>query len=127
MKEIQNPVLRGLLIFVGVVSVGLGFLGMFLPILPTTPFLLLAAACFIRSSKKMHNWLMTNRIFGNYIKSYLEGKGIPLRVKILTITLLWITIPYSVIFIIDVFLVRFVLLIIAITVTVHVVLIKTFR
>ncbi len=125
MNEIQNPILRFLLVIAGVICVGLGILGIFLPILPTTPFLLLAAVCFIRSSRKMYDWLLTNRLFGNHLKSYLMGKGISRKVKIGTISFLWITIVLSAFFVTDIYIVRLFLLMIALSVTVHIVLIKS--
>jgi len=70
---------RVALIVVGTISTALGILGIFVPILPTTPFLLLAAACYSRSSQRFYDWLLNNKYFGNYIRNYLEKKGIPLR------------------------------------------------
>ena len=68
-----------------------GIVGIFLPLLPTTPFLLLAAFCYARSSQRFYTWLMTNRWFGEYIKNYRDGKGIPVRIKVCKIGLLWLT------------------------------------
>jgi len=106
---------------------GLGILGIFLPLLPTTPFLLIAAACYIRSSEKFYNWLINNKWLGNYIKNYLEGKGVPLKVKVLSISLLWITIGYSVVFVVHIFLIRVILILIAIGVTIHIFSIRTLK
>ena len=118
---------RGVLIIAGTFFVGLGILGIFLPLLPTTPFLLLAAACYARSSERFYNWLLNNRWFGNYIKNYLEGKGAPLRVKVLSISFLWIAIGYSVALVVDIFLVRILLILIAIGVTIHILSIRTLK
>ena len=107
------------LIIAGTLSVGLGILGIFLPVLPTTPFLLLAAACYARSSERFYNWLLNNRWFGNYIKNYREKRGLTLKVKVLTISLLWIAIGYS-IFRVDILTVRIILILIAIGVTTHI-------
>ena len=63
------------LILVGSLSIGLAFLGIFLPLLPTTPFLLLAAACYLRSSDRFYHWLIYHKWFGNYIRNYREGRG----------------------------------------------------
>ena len=87
-KRYTNKYLRWLLIAAGTVSILLGILGIILPLLPTTPFLLLAAASYARSSVKFYNWLINNRFFGSYIKNYREGKGIPLRVKVSAISFL---------------------------------------
>ena len=123
----SNRFIRWVLIAAGTIFVGLGTLGIFLPILPTTPFLLLAAACYARSSKRFYNRLINNKWFGAYIKNYREGKGIPLKVKVYTISLLWITILFSAFFFISIFWVRVVLILIAVGVTVHVLIIKTYR
>jgi len=80
----------------GCIAVALGVLGIFLPLLPTTPFLLLASACFARGSTRMHAWLLGNSVFGEYLRNFEEGRGIPLRAKITAITLLWLSLAYSV-------------------------------
>ncbi len=102
-RQITNNLSRWALIATGTFFVGLGIFGIFLPLLPTTPFLLLAAACYARSSKRFYNWLLNNKWFGNYIKNYRERKGIPLKIKILSISFLWIAIGYSAIFIVHIF------------------------
>jgi len=118
---------KGLLIVIGSLFVGLGVIGIVVPLLPTTPFLLLAAACYIRSSKRLYHWLMNNKLFGRYIKDYREGRGVPIGVKVLTIVLLWVTIGYSVVYVVKIFLVRVILILIAIIVTIHIFSIKTLR
>jgi uncharacterized membrane protein YbaN (DUF454 family) len=117
--------LKAFLIAIGFLAVGLGILGMFLPVLPTTPFLLLAAACFAKSSKRFYHWLLNNKWFGSYIKNYREGKGIPLKIKILSMGFMWVTILTSSIFFIDNIYIRILLIVIAIIVTIHISLIKT--
>jgi uncharacterized membrane protein YbaN (DUF454 family) len=87
---------KALLIFFGTVFVGLGVLGMFLPLVPTTVFLLLAAYCYSRSSERFHNWLLTNRWCGKYIKDYQEGKGMTAAHKVKAILLLWASIGFSI-------------------------------
>jgi len=87
---------RYLLIALGTICLAIGIVGIFTPILPTTPFLLLAAACYLRSSPRFHRWLMNNRVFGGYIRNYTEGRGIPVKVKLFTIALLWVTIGISI-------------------------------
>ncbi len=118
---IANRLLRFILIFLGTISLGLGIIGVFLPLLPTTPFLLLSAACYVRSSKRFYNWLMNNKLLGKYIKNYLDGKGIPLKVKIYAISLLWFTILLSIYFFINNYLVELILVVIAICVTIHII------
>ena len=119
--------MRIILIVTGTFFVGLGILGIFMPILPTTPFLLLAAACYARSSQRFYDWLLTNRWFGNYIRNYLQGKGISLKLKILTIAILWLTIICSVTFAVHDLLVRLILILIAIGVTIHILSVRTFK
>ena len=127
MEKKPNQLLKWILIIAGTFFLGLGIIGIFLPILPTTPFLLLAAACYARSSKKFYDWLLNNKLIGAYIKNYREGKGVPLKVKIFTISLLWITILFSVYFIINIVWIRIILLIIAVGVTTHIFTIKTYH
>ena len=116
---------KGILVVSGTFFIVLGVIGIFIPLLPTTPFLLLSAACYIRGSKKFYNWLIKNKWFGEYIKNYQEGKGIPLNVKIISLIVLWITIILSTIVIVSYFLIRIILIIIAIGVTIHIMTIKT--
>lgn len=116
---------KGLLIFAGTVFTATGVIGIFVPVLPTTPFLLLAAACYLRSSQRFYNWLLGNRFFGAYVSNYLHGRGMPRKIKIATIFLLWLTISCSIIFAVQALVIRIILLIIAVGVTVHILLIKT--
>jgi len=125
MGNMSKTVKRGLLIIAGTLSTGLGIIGIFVPILPTTPFLLLAAACYMKSSERFYRWLLGNRLFGSYIGNYIEGRGMPLRVKILTILLLWVSIGATVAYGVQHIAVRIVLIAVAIGVTVHVSLIRT--
>ena len=110
---------------IGSLAVVLGTIGIFLPLLPTTPFLLLAAACYIKASPRLYQWLITNKYFGNYIRNYREKRGIPLKTKIISITVLWITLSLSA-FRIHYLPVRLILLIIGICVTVHLLRMKTY-
>ena len=116
---------KGLLIFAGTVFTAIGFIGIFGPILPSTPFLLLAAACYLRSSRRLYNWLLNNRFFGAYVRNYRDGRGMPRKIKIATILLLWITIACSIIFAVQALVIRVILLVVAVGVTVHIMLIKT--
>jgi len=126
-RKITSKLSRLALILAGNFFVALGILGIFLPLLPTTPFLLLAAACYIRSSERFYNWLMNNKWLGNYIKNYREKKGIPLKVKVLSLSFLWLTIGYSVFFVVNIFLLRVILILIAIGVTIHILSIRTLK
>ena len=115
------------MITTGTFFLGLGIVGIFLPLLPTTPFLLLAAACYARSSKRFYNFLLNNKWFGNYIKNYRERKGIPLKIKILSISFLWIVIGYAVIFVVHILLGKIVIILIAVGVTMHILSIQTLK
>ncbi|XYJ11308.1 YbaN family protein [Telluria sp. B2] len=78
-----------LLNIAGVLALLLAILGLFLPLLPTTPFLLLASACFARGSSRLHGWLLNHRVFGVYLRNYEAGNGIPLRAKIVASVMMW--------------------------------------
>ena len=114
-----------ILIIAGTLFVVLGILGIFLPVLPTTPFLLLAAACYFRSSDRFYRWLINNRILGTYISNYLEGRGMSVRSKVITLLLLWVTILLTLILGIQNIIVRIILVIIALGVTFHISRLKT--
>lgn len=111
---------RLILILIGVVATTLGTIGIFLPVLPTTPFLLLALWAFAKSSKRCENFIRTNRLFGKYIDDYSKGEGIPLRAKRASITMLWITILTANFAFIPLHWVKAFLTMVAISVTVHI-------
>jgi uncharacterized membrane protein YbaN (DUF454 family) len=123
----RTVVKRRLLIGAGTLSTGLGIIGIFVPILPTTPFLLLAAACYMRSSERFYRWLINNRIFGAYVRNYIEGKGMPVKIKMFTILLLWLTSALSIVFGVQNIVIKIVLICIAVGVTAHIALIKSRR
>jgi hypothetical protein len=110
---------------IGIISVGLGTAGVFLPLLPTTPFLLLAAACFVRSSDRLYQWLIHNRWFGSYIRNYREHRALPLRAKVIALILLWTTMSYSVFALAVNKVLQVSLLLIAAVVTVYLLSLKT--
>lgn len=111
---------RWAFLLAGTLSLGLGLVGIFVPVLPTTPFLLLAAACYARGSDRFYCWLINNRLLGAYIRSYREGRGLPRRVRTFTIIMLWLTIGLTVILFLDDLWIKALLLAIAVAVTVHV-------
>jgi len=123
----SSGLVRRLWIGLGTFFVVLGIIGIFLPLLPTTPFLLLAAACYARGSRRFYDWLLNNRWFGDYIRNYREKKGIPLKIKVLSISFLWVTIGYSTLFIIDIPLVRIILILISIGVSIHIMRFRTLK
>ena len=101
-KETKNFLLKWLWVFLGCLFVGLGAIGAVIPGMPTTVFLGLAAACFIRSSQKLYDWLIANKTFGPYLKDYREGKGIPFRAKIVALAMIVIFVSFAVFFAIEV-------------------------
>lgn len=108
----MTSIKKSILIIVGSLSLVLGVLGILLPLLPTTPLLLLAAACYIRSSKRLYDWLITNKYFGPYILNYRQGKGIPLKAKVIGVILLWLSMLYTIIYVIPLIFVKILLFLI---------------
>lgn len=94
-REHPNRLVRYLLLGIGLLSLILGVVGIFVPLLPTTPFLLLSAACFMRSSRRFHTWLVIHPHLGPWIRDYLDGEGIPLKGKVYAIGLMWTSILLS--------------------------------
>jgi uncharacterized membrane protein YbaN (DUF454 family) len=116
-----------LLIACGTLCVALGVIGIFLPIMPTTVFLLMAAACYARSSDRFYQRLINQRYLGSYIRNHREGRGMKRRDKAVTLTLLWIGIGATIVFSVNALWGRLALLGIAVAVTVHVARIPAFR
>ena len=125
----RSPWVRHLLTAAGVVCVALALIGIVLPLLPTTPFLLLAAACFARSSPRLDDWLHHNRLFGPYLSAYRAGHGIPMPAKVSIIALLWISIAFSAILAVPdrLWALRLVLVMTGLLVSIHVLRVKTYR
>ena len=116
---------KGLFISMGLISLGIGAVGVFVPLLPTTPFLLIAAACFLRSSERLYQWLMNHRIFGSYIRNYREHRAMSISAKIWVISLLWITLGYSILQVVQVLFIQIILFLIALGVTIHIITLKS--
>ena len=114
-----NPVLRGVLFLIGFISIALALAGIFLPVLPTVPFLLLALGCFARSSELFYTWLLEHAYLGQLIRPYVQGEGIPRVAKIKAIVLIWLSITISVLFFLETLWLRILLLVIAIGVTIY--------
>ncbi len=110
---------RYLLVAAGLICVGLGTAGVFVPLLPTTPFLLLAAACFARSSDRFYHWLMTHRWLGSYIRNYVEHRATTLATKVASIAMLWCFLVVAGVFFTESWMVRALLLVVAVGVTLH--------
>ena len=100
-REHDSPLVRGLLLAAGVACVALGVVGIFLPLLPTTPFMLLAAACFARSSRRFHEWLLANRTFGPLILEWEKHRSLPRRTKLTAIVLMSLTLAVSIVFFVE--------------------------
>ncbi len=126
-KQSSNILVKYILASLGLISLALAILGIILPLLPTTPFLLLSAALFMKSSTRLYNWLMNHKYLGKYLQNYIHHKTISTKTKVSAISLLWITILASVIFIIEKAVIKIVLLAIAIAVTIHILSFKSHK
>ena len=111
----------------GTLFLGIGIIGIPLPILPTTPFLLLATACYLRGSARMHRWMMTNRYFGRQLGDYSEGRGVSRATKVAALLALWGLIGLSALSVTENLVIRLVFLAVAVAVTLHIVTLKTKR
>ena len=123
---VNNQFFRNCILVIGFFATGLAILGIFLPLVPTVPLLLLAAACFARSSERFHHWLLNHQKLGPMINCYLNGQGIPLRAKITAIVLIWLSISVSVL-VINPFWLEFFLVIIGFSVTLYLLSLPTLR
>ena len=112
-----NATLRWALLTAGFVAVGLGVVGIFLPVLPTVPFLLLALACFGRSSERFSTWLLEHAHLGPIIRPYLGGKGLTRASKLKAIALVWASIAVSILFLLETPWIRIILLMVACSVS----------
>lgn len=123
-KDEPVKVLHYFLIFFGFLSLGVGIVGIFLPLVPTTPLVLLAAACFLKSSPKLYYWLTKHKTFGSYITNYLQFGRVPAKSKPYSIAFVWICLSISAYFAESLW-VRILLLLIAGGVSIHLLLLKT--
>ncbi len=96
--EHRSRWIRGLFLIAGTVALGLGIVGVFLPVLPTTPFVLLAAACYARGSRRFHQKLLANRTFGPIIAEWERHRSIPYRTKVAAVVLMSLTLATSIVF-----------------------------
>ena len=127
LRDLRIPkLLNYLCTILGFLCVGFAVLGIFLPVLPTTPWLLLAAWLFYKGNPKMRIWLLNNKYLGPYIDNYIKYRAIPLKSKIISISMLWITILFSV-YMVNPILLKILLLCIAVGVTIHLLMIKTLK
>lgn len=116
-----------LLTALGLLSLGLGVFGIFLPVLPTTPLLLLAAALFLRGNRNLYDWLLNHPELGPYIRNFMEHKAIPLRVKVISVSLVWITLLNCAIFVAEHWAFRLFFILLATAITVHILSYKTMK
>ena len=116
-----------LFFILGWLFLSLGVIGLFLPLLPTTPFLLLAAASFTRSSDRFYNWLINHPVLGTYIRNYREYHAITLQAKVVSLAALWLVIGTTALFVVDQLWLRLLLAAIATGVTVHLLRMKTMK
>ncbi len=127
MTLLKGRIKNRLFVAAGTIALILGIVGIIVPVLPTTPFLLLAAICYTRGSPRLYKALLSNRFFGTYIDNYLKGRGMSRYMKAWTLSLLWITILCTAIFATESGAVRIILAVVVMGVTVHILLIKTIR
>lgn len=121
----MNKIIKALLIGAGTLSIGLGIIGIIIPLLPTTPLLLLGAACYVRASEKMYLLLLRNKWLGGYIEDFRIKKGILLKNKIISLSMLWLSIGNSLYFAITSLLASIILVSIASAVTIYILSFKT--
>jgi uncharacterized membrane protein YbaN (DUF454 family) len=133
-KEQGQKLVRTLWFIAGTICLVLGAIGIVVILLPTTPFLLAAAACYYKSSERMHKWLLNNKWFGEYISNYTEGKGLTKKTKITALALLWATIGFSTVFMLNRLLptqlvlpIQIIMIAVAIAVSLHILRLPTFR
>ncbi len=91
-----RSILKPILFLAGVCMMIIGIIGIFVPGLPTTPFMIVAAACFVRSSERCYNWVINNRIFGKAVREYRSGEGMPFKIKVIAWSMMWVFGLYSV-------------------------------
>lgn len=129
--DLYNPLcvcdMKYVLAALGLFSLVLGIVGIFLPVLPTTPLLLLAAALFLRSSKPLYDWLMNHPGLGPYIKNFMVHKSIPLKVKVISISMVWITLLYCAVFVAGHWAARLLFVLLAAGITVHILSYRTMK
>jgi uncharacterized membrane protein YbaN (DUF454 family) len=119
-----SRLLRAALLIAGSLCLAIGIVGVVVPVLPTTPFLILAAVCYSRSSNRCYGWLVTNRVFGRYLDDYLHGRGVSWKVKAGALVFLWVVITVTAVLFAQMLWLRLLLFAIAVGVTAHVVMLK---
>jgi len=120
-----SPVIKYFYLISGFLLVAIGVIGIFLPLLPTTIFLILASVCFVKSSPRANEWLRNHKVLGAYIKNYQDKSGLTITSKIFNLILLWGMITVSAFLFTDELYIKLLLFAIAIGVSIHLVMIKT--
>lgn len=124
MKKVESKLLRGVLIVLGTLFLVLGILGLILPVMPGTIFLILSTACYVRSSDKLYLWLINNKWFGKYARMYFQEKAMPFKAKVFATVSMWLSISVSIYFVDNVS-IKILLLLIGISVTGYFLYLKT--
>lgn len=119
--------LKSVYIGIGTLSLSIGIIGIVVPLLPTTPFLLLSAACYAKGSTRLYHWFINVKWIGKHIENYHEGKGVTIRMKLFTILFLWCSISISMMLTWPNLIIQITLIIIATAVTYHIISLKTMR
>ncbi len=124
-NHVKSDLLRWILICCGWICIVAGVIGVFLPLLPTVPFLLLAVACFARSSVRFHRWLVEHSHLGPLLRDYLNGRGIPLRAKRMAIGMVWVSFPASTFLFAQALWLKILLMTVAVGITIYLLLLPT--
>ncbi len=123
--RVSGKMMRGVYVVVGTIALVIGAIGIFLPVIPTTPLVILAAACYYRGSERLHAWILSSRRFGETIKNYQEGRGLTRDTKVRAISMMWASIIISAWFFVSNLFVRVAMIGVAIGVTVYLVRLPT--
>jgi uncharacterized membrane protein YbaN (DUF454 family) len=115
---------RWLLLAAGGLCLGVGFVGIFLPLVPTTPLVIVAAICFARSSQRAYGWLTSNRLFGGHLRDYLEGKGLAWKARLAVLGFMWLVTGLTALLVVENLAIRSALVVVAVAVTIHVALLR---
>ena len=124
-RSISQKMMRGAYIIIGTIALVIGAIGLFLPVVPTTPLVLLAAACYYRGSDRLHTWILSSKWFGETIKNYQAGRGLTRDTKLRAISMMWVMILISAWFFVSSLFVRVAMICVSIGVTVYLVRLPT--
>jgi len=126
-EGLSTKVKKGFYILLGTLALALGAIGLFIPVLPTTPLVILAAACYFRGSERLYNWILESSLFGETIRNYRAGKGLTKNTKIRAVGLMWVVILSSAFFFVDNNLIRVSLIAIATAVSAYILRLPTYE